>query len=69
MPRDEARTRLILGTAADADDDEFGGLEQRDAYHQDEDALIDVLLRHGRGIAAHEKRCLRLVALQRALAK
>src|SRR5258708_38138148 len=41
MPRHEARTRLILGTTADADDDEFGGLEQCDAYHQDDDALID----------------------------
>src|SRR5262249_43073545 len=62
MPRHEARARLILGKAADADDDEFGRPERRKAHHQLDDALIDVLLRHGRGVAAHEKRFLRFVA-------
>ena len=69
MPRYKARVPVILAKAADADDDEFGGPERRDADHQDEDALIDVVLRHGRGVAAHEKGRLRLVALQRALPK
>src|SRR5215467_7860565 len=47
----------------------FGGPERRKSHHQVDDALIDVLLRHGRGVAAHEKRLLRFVALQRPLPK
>src|SRR5262249_56186549 len=58
---------LMVGKAGDADYDEFGGAKRRKSHHQLDDALIDVLLRHGRAVAAHEKRCLRLVALQRAL--
>src|SRR5215813_12633251 len=69
MPRYEARARLILGKAADADDDELGGPKRRKAHHQIDDALIGVLPGHGRGVAAHEKRLLRLVARQRALPK
>src|SRR5262249_13868248 len=43
------------------------GPKRRKSHHQLDDALIDVLLRHGRGVAAHETRFLRFVALQRAL--
>src|SRR5438874_13827362 len=47
---------MILRKAADADDDKFGGFDRRDADHDVKDALIDALLGHGRGIAAHEIR-------------
>src|SRR5262249_27946221 len=52
---DDARRK-----AADADDDELGGPKRRKSHHQIDDALIGVLPGRGRGIAAHEKRLLRL---------
>src|SRR5262249_59515339 len=69
MPRYEARARLVLGKAADADDDELGGPKRRKSHHQIDDALIGVLPGRGRGVAAHEKRLLRLFPLPPPLPK
>jgi hypothetical protein len=60
---------MVLRQAADADDDEFGGPEWGEADHEVDDAVIDLVLRHGRGVATHEERLLRRVTLQGALVK
>src|SRR5262245_44041999 len=60
---------MVFRQAADADDDEFGGPERGEPDHEVDDALLDVLPRHGRGVATHEERLLPRVALQCALMK
>src|SRR3954454_19653514 len=51
---------------ADAEDDELGGAERRDADGADEPPVVEVVLRHRRAVAAHEESLVRLVAEERA---
>src|SRR5207237_5961784 len=53
---------------ADAEDYELGGLGRGQADEDDEPAVVEVVLRHGRSVAADEVCVLRLVAQERAVA-
>ena len=56
--------RLLL----DAEDDELGRFDRRDADLADQPAVVDVVLGHGRAVAVDEERLLLRQALQRAAA-
>src|SRR4051812_41038698 len=54
--------RAVSGPLTDAEDDELGGPQRRDANLADQPTVIEIVLVHRRAIAAHEERLLGLVA-------
>ena len=57
----------VGGPLADAEDHELGRLDRRDADQADQPAVVEIVLRHRRAVAADEERLLGLVAEQRAV--
>ena len=69
---EEGHGRLLLrlcsrGHLADAEDDELGRVQRRHADQADQPAVVEIVLRHRRAVAADEVGVLRLVAEQRAV--
>src|SRR5204862_7803954 len=58
-PDSRSSRTVIGGPAADAEDDELRRPQRRDADETDEQALVEVVLRHGAAVAFHEVRLLR----------
>src|SRR2546421_1341604 len=56
----------VRGPLADAEDDELGGPQRRDADQADKPAVVQVVLGHRRAVAFNEVRLFRLIAQQRA---
>src|SRR4051812_17983736 len=57
--RQGSRSFVIGGPLADAEDLEFRRLDWRHSHHADQPAIIEIVLRHGRSVAANEVRFLR----------
>src|SRR5262249_13377506 len=53
---------------ADAEDDELGGLDHRDADQTDQPAVVEVVLSHSRAVTSHEESFFGLRPHERAVA-
>src|SRR5579862_5261211 len=69
MPPSARSGCRLASELLDADDDELGRLQRREADNDIDDSEIDVALRRGFAVALHEVRITRRGALERALAK
>src|SRR5215468_7664915 len=64
IPRRHALGRRVGGELTDAEDDELGWLDDGDADETDQPPVVQIVLCHGRAVAAHEERLLWLGAHQ-----